>query len=426
MRAIAFLLLFTWLFTASGTILENGQARLNPYPGQAEIITLDKKTWRNYKPSAKEISYKGRWDDKHISWWSAPGFKLAFTGAKLALSFGQYTSQGVLVAYRLGGQDWQFSNVTANATYQFIGPTTTGLNLANAGDAKSFELRAGVSVAADATISRIDEYPKMVEIIGDSLSSGDFATYEGLSSWAYDFAAGLGNVDYSITAYPGICLHDQNCWGNPRGQAYQWYRTSDTSWRAHEIYGDNPPKWNFAAQRPADLVVINIGTNDNNPANNVSSTDYYNDYITLVGNIHKIWPKADIVLMSLWGGFGASGDTYVQGPLWVDEIKRVYQHYEKQGFIHYFDTAGILQHNDIAPQWHPTDVGHLKIAAHLMQWVKLKFGWEFGATGPEMLLGYNPLFTVFCRAASRVDAAAPRIFFIRVSLREKADQRSVA
>jgi hypothetical protein len=65
------------------------------------------------------------------------------------------------------------------------------------------------------------------------LSSGDYATYEGLSSWAYDFAAGLGNVEYSITvrslphmlptmltgkAYPGICLHDQNCWGNPRGQ----------------------------------------------------------------------------------------------------------------------------------------------------------------------------------------------------------------
>ncbi|KAK9653473.1 hypothetical protein HCH54_003387 [Aspergillus fumigatus] len=412
MRAIAFLLLFTWLFTASGTILENGQARLNPYPGQAEIITLDKKTWRNYKPSAKEISYKGRWDDKHISWWSAPGFKLAFTGAKLALSFGQYTSQGVLVAYRLGGQDWQFSNVTANATYQFIGPTTTGLNLTNAGDAKSFELRgrhlqtgptdtcprsvyrrnlltmstiqlAGVSVAADATISRIDEYPKMVEIIGDSLSSGDFATYEGLSSWApipvsastTRIAGETPVVRYaraSIVVFP------------TDHQAYQWYRTSDTSWRAHEIYGDNPPKWNFAAQRPADLVVINIGTNDNNPANNVSSTDYYNDYITLVGNIHKIWPKADIVLMSLWGGFGASGDTYVQGPLWVDEIKRVYQHYEKQGFIHYFDTAGILQHNDIAPQWHPTDVGHLKIAAHLMQWVKLKFGWEFGATGPEV------------------------------------------
>lgn len=44
-------------------------------------------------------------------------------------------------------------------------------------------------------------------------------------------------------------------------------------------------------------MVINIGTNDNNPANNVSSTDYYNDYVKLVGDIHKIWPRAQIVLM---------------------------------------------------------------------------------------------------------------------------------
>jgi hypothetical protein len=67
MRALAFLLFLTWLFGASATILENGQTRLNPYPGQAEVITLDKKTWKTYKPGAKEISYKGRWDDKHIS-----------------------------------------------------------------------------------------------------------------------------------------------------------------------------------------------------------------------------------------------------------------------------------------------------------------------------------------------------------------------
>lgn len=46
-----------------------------------------------------------------------------------------------LIVRRLGGQDWQFSNVTANATYQFIGPTTTGLNLTKSGDAKTFELR---------------------------------------------------------------------------------------------------------------------------------------------------------------------------------------------------------------------------------------------------------------------------------------------
>ena len=119
-----------------------------------------------------------------------------------------------------------------------------------------------------------------------------------------------------IQAYPGICLHDQDCWGNPRGQvqptclpvlpalstnperkSYQYYRTPDTSPRAYDIYGEDPPDWDFTAQQPADLVVINIGTNDNNPANNVPGADYYNDYVTLVEHLHAIWPDAQVVLM---------------------------------------------------------------------------------------------------------------------------------
>ncbi|RDW58958.1 SGNH/GDSL hydrolase family protein [Aspergillus mulundensis] len=322
---------------------------------------------------------------------STAGIKFAFTGEKLALSFGEHTDNGVLVAYRVGGQDWQFSNVTADDTYQFVGPETTGVDLRESSTQQTFELRVqleSVSVEPEAAIYKIDPFPKMVEVIGDSLSSGDYATYEGLSSWAYLFAAGLGNVEYHLTAYPGICLHDQNCWGNPRGQTYQYYKTSDTSPRAAKIHGDDPPDWDFSAQQPADLVVINIGTNDNNPANNVSSTDYFNDYVNLVSNIHGIWPDAQIVLMSLWGGFAASGDTYIQGPLFVDEIRDVYELFQENGsFVHYFDTTGILQQNDIAPQWHPTDVGHIKVAAHFMQWVKMTFGWEMEATGPMVHSG---------------------------------------
>ncbi|OJJ54272.1 hypothetical protein ASPSYDRAFT_50320 [Aspergillus sydowii CBS 593.65] len=383
----------------AATILENGQPRLNPYPGHAQLLGTEVgEGWKTYGADADEISYKGRWDREHVSWWSAPGIKFAFTGKKLALSFGNHTSDGVLVAYRIGGQDWQFANVTANNSYQFVGPWTTGLNLTEAAGNKTFELRVtnwaygvqltGVAVDRGAALYKVKAFPKMVEVIGDSLSSGDFATYEGLSSWAYLFAAGLGNVEYHLTAYPGICLVDQNCWGNPRGQIHQWYRVSDTSPRAAQIHGEDPPEWDFKAQQPADLVVINIGTNDNNEMNNVSSTDYYNDYVKLVGDVHRIWPDAQIVLMSLWGGFGASGDTYVQGPLFVNEIRNVYGSFQDNGtFVHYFDTTGILQQNDIGPMWHPTDVGHIKIAAHFMQWVKIKFGWEMEATGPMVHSG---------------------------------------
>lgn len=340
---LSHLLLLTGLaLSVHATIFQNQQVRSDPYPGQASLVTAtNSSVWRTYSPNATEISYKGRWDSQYISWWSAPGIKFGFTGQNVALSFGRYTDQGVLLAWRLDGQDWQFANVTANATYQFVSGATTGSNLTQAGLVQTFEMRitnwgygvqlTGVKVDANERLIQLPNYSKTIEIIGDSLSSGYTATYEGISSWAWGFTEGLGNVEFSITvgpirdssqeanyhaqAFPGICLYDQECFGNPRGQTYQWYRTSDTSGRAQQLYGDNPPEWNFAAHSAADLVVINIGTNglqiylsifrrypclcffsDNNTANNVSTTDYYNSYIELIDGIHRTWPNAQIIL----------------------------------------------------------------------------------------------------------------------------------
>jgi hypothetical protein len=43
-----------------------------------------------------------------------------------------------------------------------------------------------------------------------------------------------------------------------------------------------------------------------------------------------------------------------------------------------------MQHNDQSPVYHPTDAGHIKVASHLMQFIKLKFDWDLYATGPEV------------------------------------------
>jgi hypothetical protein len=211
-----------------------------------------------------------------------------------------------------------------------------------------------------------------------------YATYEAFSGFGYNIGAGLGNVEFSITAYPGICLVDANCWGNPRGQTYQWFQTSDTSPRAAELYGENPEPWDFKKQGDADIVVINLGTNDNNTANSIPPGAYLSSYISFIADIHAVYPKAQIVIMSLWNGFYRSGASYAQSGAFVDEIYAVYKHYEKEGFVHYFNSTGILQRNDIAPQYHPTDVGHIKVASHVLQYIRIKFGWEFGATGPEV------------------------------------------
>ena len=129
--------------------------------------------------------------------------------------------------------------------------------------------------------------------------------------------AGLGDTEFSVTAYPGICAADQNCWGNPRGQSHQWFYTSDTSYRASVLYGgeltpresvypetllthdetEEPEPWDFSKRPAADAVVINIGTNDNNVANNVSTEAYIDGLTKIIQGVHGKWPNAQVVVM---------------------------------------------------------------------------------------------------------------------------------
>ncbi|KAI2688571.1 CAZyme family CE2 [Penicillium roqueforti] len=358
---------------ASATILENGQVRENAYPGQLQPVTLDD-SWRNYPADAPEISYKGRWDSQHISWWSAPGIKVEFSGEKLAVHFGPSTNTGVLVAYRIGSLDWQFSNITASSTYQFVD--------------ESHKLGhwiiqiAGVAVANDAVLTKAPTFPKRVEIIGGSLASGQFATYETISSWSFLFANGLGNVEYGITAYPGVCLADEQCYnGGSRGVGWYWHRASDPGSRARSIYDRNPEKWDVKAEQPADLVIIQMGGNDHRHPNEIPGRDYYHAYVDLVEDIHSNWPNAIIILMSQWGGFTKEGKKYVGSTYYQEETREVNEHFKDRGFVYYFPTEGLLQHNDINPKNHLTDVGHVKIASHLLQWVKLVLRWNLEPTG---------------------------------------------
>jgi hypothetical protein len=99
------------------------------------------------------------------------------------------------------------------------------------------------------------------------------------------------------------------------------------------------------------MVIINIGTNDNNTHNNVSTAKYHSDYVEFINTVHNKWPKAQIIILALWNGFGQVGNTYAQGGAFIEDIYQVYKHFEPQGFVHYFNTTGILQHNDIGPQY---------------------------------------------------------------------------
>lgn len=200
------------------TILQNDQVRLADYPDTQ--IDPSRYSFTSYAPNASEISYKGRWDAQHISWWTAPGLKFGFTGSTVAITFGAATSPGVLVGYRCSGLDWTFTNISTSATHLLVTPDTAGSNDSMSSNPNTLEVRVtnwayGIQIDAvhvaegEKLVALVDE-PRHVEFIGDSLTSGMYTTYEVLSGIGYSIGAGHMN---------------------------QWFYTSDTSARPQAIHG---------------------------------------------------------------------------------------------------------------------------------------------------------------------------------------------
>jgi hypothetical protein len=98
----------------------------------------------------------------------------------------------------------------------------------------------------------------------------------------------------------------------------------------------------------AGITIINIGTNDNNTNNNISSSQFTASYIQLINEVHARWPHSQIIVLSLWSGFSQVGNTWQQGAGFLEEIQTVVRHFNggalKQvgngGFVHYFNTTG--------------------------------------------------------------------------------------
>lgn len=57
-----------FLSVGTATIWQNGQERITDYPDTT--ISPSNGTFRTYDADAKEIHYMGRWDSKHVSYWS--------------------------------------------------------------------------------------------------------------------------------------------------------------------------------------------------------------------------------------------------------------------------------------------------------------------------------------------------------------------
>lgn len=81
-------------------------------------------------------------------------------------------------------------------------------------------------------------------------------------------------------------------------------------------------------------------------------------------------------LQGQWGVWNWVGLEYEATQVYEEEAQNVVDHFKDQGFVYYFSTRGVLQHNDINPMNHCTDFGHVKLASYLLEWTRLVMGWK--------------------------------------------------
>lgn len=198
---------------------------------------------------------------------------------------------------------------------------------------------------------RDSEY--LIEFIGDSITCGygtvnypdTSATYFGTAyycdataAYAYKTADSLG-ADYSMISVSGwTLLSGDNSVPGIYGK---------TSWHRGDTL--------YTPERKADIVVINLGTNDKNQSN--YTTDFVSQSVEFISEIRAMHGE-DVTIIWAYGAM-MTGDVLTTFTGMLDQIV------EQTGIL-----AVQLQYDNTAGNGHPSDAGHTASAEILTKYIR--------------------------------------------------------
>lgn len=157
-----------------------------------------------------------------------------------------------------------------------------------------------------------EENDMLIEFIGDSITSGmgvigtktDWRT-DGTNAWGYLTARSLG-VDFRIRSKSGIGA-GRDCNGDV-GPKYEWI----SSYPLENCFRDTTTP--YTVNREADIIIINLGTNDLNAynwsPNATQSQELEDNYVKLLNIIRQYNPDAKIICLA--GGMTSGYGTRLQ------------------------------------------------------------------------------------------------------------------
>lgn len=242
---------------------------------------------------------------------------------------------------------------------------------------------ASIEATCIGNIRPTENKDKLIEFIGDSITCGygvddldsshhfSTTTEDATKTYAYKTAEKLG-TDYSLVSLSGYGIISGYS-GDGNKQAEQiipkFYDKMGNSGGTYQgSFVAQETVWDFAKRQP-DVVVINLGTNDNSYVKNdaAKKEEYTTAYVAFLKQVREKNPEATI--FCTLGIMGA--ELY---PCIEDAVER-YVKETGDAFVHTmkFDTQSMA--DGIAADWHPSEKTHEKAAEKLSKKIKETMGW---------------------------------------------------
>jgi lysophospholipase L1-like esterase len=293
------------------------------------------------------IKYFGRWDFSnstlYVSYWGGAYFKVKFTGTTAKVKVGNTSN----FYAKIDNGPWT-SYIGASGTINLT-PTalSNGIHSLSVAQGKDYDYLfkfQGLVLDNGAVTSAPAVGTDLIEYIGDSITAGFTDPQANVSDYAWACSEALG-TEHTQIAYPGICLVS----------GYTTEPGLDVGY--FKLQGPNYPSsanWNFA-NYTAKIVVINLGTNDNNKA--VPDATFQSSYTTFLNNVRSRFPNAEIFAMRTFANVKAAPtQAAVNARIAAGDSK-----------VHYVNTNGWLTagSSDFTDGLHPSVSGHIKVSNQL-------------------------------------------------------------
>ena len=358
-------------------------------------VVQDMNTEITYTASSDNVKHLGRTyfnEDKLYCALSGTGAEFSFTGTKCSVSvYGDSNASNASAAdnhARVGiyvnGErvidDMVDQMIEVYDVFESEEPQEVVVSVVKLSESPMSTIAVGEIKVEGTKIQPTPEKDLLIEFIGDSITCGYgvddpdkdhhfvTATEDVTKAYAYKTAQAL-NADYSMVSFSGYGIISGYTNGDkvPEQTVPQYYTKLGYSWSPNASFVPADVDWDFSKRQP-DLIVINLGTNDDSYTqfDSDKKQEYCDAYVEFIKTIREKNPDAKILCT-----LGIMGDRlfeYVQFA--------AYTYTEETGDTNISSMKFDVQNpaDGYSADWHPSVTTHEKASEKLAAEIKSVLG----------------------------------------------------